>query len=89
MTRQCQSALLVGKAPADKARHDNMAELVDRMLELSKQKHSGKPAPSELDRLEREIAATDGEIDNLVFELYGVTDEERKIIKETRQGGSA
>lgn len=55
--------------------------LVDRMLELSKVKHSGKLAPSELDRLEREVAATDAEIDNLVYELYGITAEERKIIE--------
>lgn len=37
----------------------------------------------ELDRLEREIAATDEEIDELVYELYGITKEERKIIEET------
>jgi hypothetical protein len=42
----------------------------------------GKLAPSQLDRLEREIASTDGEIDNLVYELYGITAEERKIIEE-------
>jgi hypothetical protein len=67
--------------PADKARHDRMVELVERMLELNKRKHSGKLAPSELDRLEREIAATDAEIDELVYELYGITAEERKIIE--------
>ncbi len=33
------------------------------------------------DHLEREIASTDREIDELVYELYGVTDEERKIIE--------
>jgi hypothetical protein len=31
--------------------------------------------------LEREIAATDAEIDNLVYELYGITDEERRIVE--------
>jgi len=31
--------------------------------------------------LDREIASTDAEIDELVYELYGVTDEERKIIE--------
>ena len=67
--------------PADKTRHDRMVALVERMLELNKKKHSGKLAPSELDRLEREIAATDQEIDNLVYELYGITHEERKIIE--------
>jgi hypothetical protein len=68
---------------ADKARHDKMVALVERMLELNKQKHSGKLAPSELDRLERELATTDEEIDNLVYELYGITAEERKIIEGT------
>ena len=45
------------------------------------QKHSCKPVPSELDRLEREIASTDLEIDELVYELYGITDAELKIIE--------
>jgi hypothetical protein len=67
--------------PADKARHDKMVKLVDRTLELNKQKHSGKLAPSQVDRIDREIAATDAEIDNLVYELYGINDEERRIIE--------
>jgi len=61
---------------------DRMVALVDRMLEVSKKKHSGKLAPSELDRVDREIASTDAEIDKLVYELYGITDEERRIIEE-------
>jgi hypothetical protein len=65
----------------DKVRHDRMVTLVDRMLGMNKKKHSGKLAPSELDRLEREIATTDREIDELVYELYAITDEERKIIE--------
>jgi hypothetical protein len=68
--------------PADKSRHDKMVKLVDRMLGLNKQKHSGKLAPSQVERTDREIAAADAEIDDLVFELYGITDEERKIIEE-------
>ncbi len=67
--------------PADKARHDKMLELVDRMLELNNQKHSGKLAPSQVERVDREIATTDAEIDELVYELYGFTAEERKIIE--------
>ena len=31
--------------------------------------------------LDREIAATDAEIDELVYELYGITDEERRVIE--------
>lgn len=42
----------------------------------------GTPPPQR-ERLEREIAATDTEIDELVYELYGITDEERKIIERS------
>ncbi len=72
--------------PADRARHDRMVALVERMLELNRKKHSGKLAPSQLDRLDREIASTDAQIDELVYELYGITDEERKIIEGVTQG---
>jgi hypothetical protein len=60
-----------------------MVALVERMLELNKKKHSGKLAPSEQERLEREIATTDEGIDQLVYDLYGVTDEETRIIEGT------
>jgi adenine-specific DNA-methyltransferase len=66
---------------ASKARHDLMVGHADRMLELNKQKHSSKLAPSQVERVDREIAATDAEIDNSVYEVYGITDEERKIIE--------
>jgi len=66
------------------------------MLELNNKKHSapqGGIVPSELDRVEREIASTDAEIDSLVYELYGISAEERKITEgggakhgESRQG---
>jgi type I restriction-modification system DNA methylase subunit len=69
--------------PADKARHDRMVALVERMLDLNKRKHSGKLAPSQVDRVDREMAATDNQIDELVYELYGITDDERKIIEGT------
>jgi len=58
-----------------------MVEPVDLMLELNKKKHSGKLAPSQVERVDREIAATDVEIDGLVYELYGITNEERQIIE--------
>jgi len=34
--------------------------------------------------LQRQIDATDRQIDNLVYELYGLTDEEIKIVEEGR-----
>ena len=67
--------------PFDNAGHDRMVTLVDRMLEVNKNKHSGKLAPSELERLEPKIAPTDQEIGELVYDLYGIMDQERRIIE--------
>jgi hypothetical protein len=50
------------------------------MLEMNWKMHSGKLAPSGLERLEREIASTDCLIDELVYALYNMTDEERVIV---------
>lgn len=69
---------------ADGSQHDDMVTLVDCILALNRKWNSGKLAPSELERLGRQIADTDAEIDDLVYKLYGITDEERKII-ETQQ----
>jgi hypothetical protein len=63
-----------------------MAVLVDRMSELNKQEHSGTLAPSDLDRAEREIASSDAEIDELVYELYGITGAERETIEGASNG---
>jgi hypothetical protein len=34
-------------------------------------------------RLKRDIASTDAQIEDLVYKLYGLTNEERKIIEGT------
>ena len=80
-SNQLQRLPLAEPSQADKSRHDRIVGLVDRMLELNKQKHSGKLAPSQVERVDREISATDAEIDNLVYDLYGITDDERRIIE--------
>lgn len=66
--------------PADKARHDKMVTLVERMLALHKSLASAHN-PHEADRLTREVESTDREIDRLVYELYGLTEEEIKIVE--------
>ena len=68
---------------ADRARHDKIVELVERMLDLHKQLAAAKN-PNDKTRLQREIEATDREIDRLVYELYGLTEKEIKIV-ETEQ----
>jgi len=51
------------------------------MLELHKKKNSLPPSV-EREKIEREITITDEKIDEIVYGLYGVTEEERGIIEE-------
>ncbi len=68
--------------PSEKAIHDKLVSLVDRMLELHKKK-SSLPPSAEREKIEREIAVTDEKIDEIVYGLYEITDEERKIIENS------
>jgi type I restriction-modification system DNA methylase subunit len=67
--------------PADKARHDQMVALVQQMLELHKRQQAAK---SDQDRqlYQRQIDATDKQIDALVYELYDLTSDEIRIVEE-------
>jgi len=69
--------------PTDKARHDRMVELVETMLKLYKQLASAKTS-HEKTAIQRQIDATDKQIDQLVYELYRLTDEETKTIEGNR-----
>ena len=66
--------------PADVKRHERMVSLVECMLTLHKQSAAAR-LPDEKERLERQIQATDRQIDMLVYELYGMTGEEIKIVE--------
>jgi len=65
----------------DKAVHDEVVSLVDRMLDLHKKKNFLPPS-AEREKIEREIAVTDEKIDDIVYGLYGITEVERKVIEE-------
>ena len=52
------------------------------MLDLNKKLPKAKTA-HEKTILQRQITATDNRIDKLVYELYGLTDEEIKIIEDS------
>ena len=66
--------------PDDKARHDQMVLLVGRMLSLHKQL-AGASTPHAKAIIERQIAATDRQIDRLVYELYGLMEEEVNVVE--------
>jgi len=66
--------------PSDRARHDQLVELVDKMLSLTP-KLRDATSESEKAALQNAITTTDAEIDRLVYELYGLTEEEIKIVE--------
>ncbi len=68
-------------AEVEKKRRDEFARLAESMLSL----HAAEAAaahPQEKEQLRRRIEATDRQIDQLVYQLYGLTDEEIKIVEE-------
>jgi hypothetical protein len=66
--------------PIEKRMHDDMVQLVEQMLVLHKQLAEVKTG-HEQTLLQRQIDATDRQIDKLVYELYDLTEDEIKIVE--------
>ncbi len=66
---------------ADKARNDRVVKLVEQMLALHRQQSAAR-TPQEQTALARQITSIDGQIDRLVYDLYGLTEDEIKIVEE-------
>jgi hypothetical protein len=64
--------------PANTARHNKLVSLVERMLELNK---LILRTPQEREMIKRELESTDRQIDTLVYELYGLTEDEIKTVE--------
>jgi hypothetical protein len=73
-----QGKFLVPRAEEQDVRR--MVTLVERMLELH-QRQAGARTPTDRELYARQIAATDQEIDALVYELYGLTEEEIAVVE--------
>lgn len=67
-------------SPSDRTRHDQMVKLVDQMLDGKKQWAAAK---TDRDKAywDSKCAALDRQIDRLVYELYGLTEDEIKIVE--------
>jgi len=65
--------------PAEKAQHDKLVALVEDMLELQKKYHKAR-MERDKELYERQIKIVDEQIDRLVYELYGLTEEEIKVV---------
>ena len=51
------------------------------MLSLQKKYHDEKTQGNEKERLKSQIDNVDYELDSEVYKLYGITDEEKKVIE--------
>jgi predicted type IV restriction endonuclease len=71
---------LAGDEAVDQSQRDRMTRLVETILKLHERLPAARTAH---DRtvVERQIAATDQQIDLLVYELYELTDEDIKIVE--------
>ena len=65
--------------PDDRRLRHRLETLVQRMLVLNRQLSETKSSPAK-SPIERQIRAADSEIDLLVFELYGLTEAESRIV---------
>jgi hypothetical protein len=68
--------------PADRSQHDCLVALVQQMLDLNRQVAAVR-TPHERTALERQIEATDREIDRLVYELYGLSADGIRLVEES------
>jgi hypothetical protein len=64
----------------DNTAYARTVDLVEQMLALHQQLAAAK-TPQDQTVLQRQIDATDRQIDRLVYELYGLTDTEIKIVE--------
>ncbi len=71
---------------AEKQQHDEIVALVEEMLRIQKEyaKASREKLPR-ADALKRRVDEVDTEIDALVYELYGLTEEEIKVVQGASQ----
>jgi len=65
-------------------RRDRMVALVDQMLDQNRRLVAAK-APHETEELAGMIGTTDRQIDRLVYELYGLTEDEVAVVEKIGQ----
>ncbi len=72
--------------PREKDVHHQVVNLVERMTSLQLRLSAAR-SPNDRNLLQRQIRATDQQIDRLVYNLYGLTDEEIEVVEnETAPG---
>ena len=76
------ASLPLSNCLANRARHDRLVGLVDKLLALTPKLRAAK-TDAERQTLQNAVTATDRQIDALVYELYGLTEDEIKLVEGT------
>ncbi len=64
----------------EKDHHDEIAKLVDILLQLNEEKN-GTKLQSKLEKIEAKIEYCENKINQIIYQLYDLTDEEIKIVE--------
>ena len=75
-----QLPIKIPKSKTEKQLHDEVVQLVETMLQLNKEKQQ-TTTPDKLDQLNTRIKYTDDKINKLVYQLYGLSEEEIGIVE--------
>jgi hypothetical protein len=78
---QVKTIPIPGGEDATRTTERSIVDLVEHMLSLNARRATANTASAQT-VLERRIDATDRQIDQLVYELYGLTDEEIRAVEE-------
>ena len=68
------------KNKSEKSLHNEIVNLVETMLQLQQQKQTST-LPNQLQQVEQRIAYTDEKINEKVYSLYGLTEEEVRLVE--------
>ena len=72
--------------PGDRTRHDSLVRAVKQMLALHEALRKAKTGRQQT-ILQRRLTPTENRIDQLVFELYGLTENEISLVKSSQTDG--
>lgn len=67
-----------------KEKHDNLVRLANGMLQLNKELHGEEEGSNKYEELKSEIEKTDHKIDEEVYKLYDLTEDEIKIVEDNK-----
>ena len=86
MHRRCPPIHRINfESQAEAVAHDEIVKLVDRMLILQKERQAIRPEDDRdiVRNIDRKIKEVDADINKKVYILYGLSDEEQRVVEDS------